>query len=64
MYADLVRNKLLEQQEIYQLLKEDDYSTVCYNGYRDEKYGLRDKNYTNRMRLAYYLLYEKLMMRM
>lgn len=60
MYADLVRNKLAEQQEVYRSVKENDYHTVCYDGYKDGKYGLKDRNYTNRLRLSYYLLYEKI----
>ena len=60
MYVDLVRNKLLEQQTVYQSIKENDYSAVCYKGYKDKEYGLRDENYTNRMRFAYYLLYERI----
>lgn len=60
MYADLVRNKLAEQQDVYRSVKENDYSTVCYGGYKDGKYGLKDRNYTNRLRLSYYLLYEKI----
>lgn len=60
MYADLVRGKLSEQQTVYQLIKKNDYSTVCYDGYKDGKYGWRDRNYINRLRLSYYLLYEKI----
>lgn len=34
-YIDLLRNKLLEQQEIYERLKQGDISAVCYNGYKE-----------------------------
>ena len=58
-YIDLLRNKLLEQQEVYEQLKHGETSTVCYKGYRDKEWGTRDANAVNRLRLAYYLLYEK-----
>ncbi|MCH5270328.1 MAG: hypothetical protein J1E83_06215 [Lachnospiraceae bacterium] len=57
MYTELIKEKLFEQSETYRVLKSGDTSFVQYNGYRDERWGTRDANYLNRMRLAYYLLY-------
>lgn len=57
MYKELIREKLFEQEEIYQRIKAGDLSSVQYLAYRDEEWGTRDANYLNRMRIAYYLLY-------
>lgn len=57
MYTALVKNKLFEQSEVYQALKSGETASVQYSGYKDEKWGIRDDHYLNRMRLAYYLLY-------
>lgn len=57
MYTELVKNKLFEQAEVYQALKSGETASVQYCGYKDEKWGTKDTNYLNRMRLAYYLLY-------
>lgn len=60
MYADLLRNKILDQQTVYESLKADEKETVCYKELKDPECGTKDANYTNRMRLAYYLLYENI----
>ena len=57
MYISLVKNKLFEQEEVYQAIKSGETTSVQYSGYKDEKWGMMDKNYLSRMRLAYYLLY-------
>lgn len=57
MHTELIKAKLFEQSEIYQVVKNGDTSFVQYNGYYDERWGTGDANYLNRMRLAYYLLY-------
>lgn len=57
MHADLLKEKLFQQSQVLQAFKNGDTSSVGYSGYRDEKWGIRDANYKNRMRLAYYLLY-------
>lgn len=57
MYIALVKNKLFEQEEVYQAIKSGETTSVQYSGYKDEKWGMRDNNYLSRMRLAYYLLY-------
>lgn len=57
MYIELLKTKLFEQLDIYRDVKAGNVSSVQYCKYRDEKYGLMDSNYVNRMRLAYYLLY-------
>lgn len=60
MYIELLRNKLLEQEQVYQALKKGDVSEVAYKSYRHPEFGTQDANYNNRMRLAYYLLYENI----
>lgn len=57
MYTELLKNKIFEQAEVYQELKNKSFSNVQYKQYRDETYGTQDSNYVNRMRLAYYFLY-------
>lgn len=57
MHTELIKAKLFEQSETYQALKSGDTSFIQYSGYYDERWGTRDANYLNRMRLAYYLLY-------
>ncbi len=59
MYHGLLRAELSKQEEVYLALKEGRRETVCYKAYQDEVYGTQDANYTNRLRLAYYLLYWK-----
>ena len=59
-YIEQIRSKLSEQQEVYLRLKSSDTSTVCYLETKDEEWGISDANYTNRLRLTYYLLYEKI----
>lgn len=59
-YIVLLRNKLLEQRDIYVALKSGQKETVCYKEYRDDIYGTQDANYTNRLRLACFLFYEKI----
>ena len=56
----LVKDKLFEQSEVYRALKSGESASVQYSGYKDEKWGTRDSNYLNRMRLAYYLLYAQI----
>lgn len=60
MYIDNLRNKLSEQQSIYQAVKENKTETVCYKKSVDPVYGTYDKNYVNRLRLTYYILYEQM----
>ncbi len=54
---DMLKERIGEQQEIYRSLKEGDASTVCYKEFQNGSWGTDDANYTNRLRLAYYLLY-------
>lgn len=56
-YTELIKEKIFEQDVVYRKLKNKDASSIQYNGYYDQKWGTRDANYLNRMRLAYYLLY-------
>lgn len=60
MYTMVMKEKLLEQSEVYRALKSGESTSVQYNGYKDEKWGTKDANYLNRMRLAYYLLYAQI----
>ena len=57
MHSELVKGKLFEQAKVYQALKSGDYSQVQYVEQNDKVWGKGDRNYRNRMRLAYYLLY-------
>lgn len=59
MYTERLWDKLSEQAAVYQALKENDFSSVCYREHQDERYGTEDANYTNRLRFSYYLLYGK-----
>lgn len=58
MYIDNLRNKLLQQQCMYQAVKTNHMQSVSYQKSIDPTYGTYDKNYVNRLRLAYYMLYE------
>lgn len=53
----LIKEKLFEQSKVYQDLKNGEYSQVQYVEQYDEVWGKSDRNYLNRMRLTYYLLY-------
>jgi len=57
MWVEQLRAKIEEQQEVYHALKEGDVGTVCYKEFQNGEWGTDDENYTNRLRLAYYLLY-------
>ena len=59
-YTDLLRNKLLQQKEVYENFKNNKCPSVCYKRYEDAEWGVRDENYQNRLRLSYYMLYEKI----
>ena len=52
-----LKSKIQEQQAVYHALKEGDNSMVCYKEFQNGEWGTDDENYTNRLRLAYYLLY-------
>lgn len=59
-YIDRFKSKLSEQREVYECLKANNTATVCYHEIVDKEWGVGDANYTNRLRLTYYLLYEKI----
>lgn len=48
---------ILKQADLYGRAADGDYTEVNYLEIRDPKWGIRDGNYTNRLRLAYYLLF-------
>ena len=52
-----LKSKIEEQRTVYQALKAGDSGTVCYKEFQNGEWGTDDQNYTNRLRLAYYLLY-------
>ncbi len=54
-----LKEKLKEQQEVYASVKAGDTDSVCYKEFQNGEWGTDDANYTNRLRLAYYLLYWK-----
>ena len=57
MWMEWLKAKIEEQQAVYEALKAGNDSTVCYKEFHDREWGIADENYTNRLRLAYYLLY-------
>lgn len=57
MVTEHLKNKIKEQEHIYHALKAGDTGTVCYKEFQNGEWGTDDENYTNRLRLAYYLLY-------
>ncbi len=57
MGINRLKEKLEEQQEVYASLKQGNSAIVCYKEFQNGKWGTDDANYTNRLRLAYYLLY-------
>lgn len=59
MYADIIKEILREQSRIYEKTKRGDFSDVCFMEGRDAVFGTYDKNYKNRLRLAYYILFMK-----
>ena len=59
MYADIIKEILREQNRIYEKTNSGDFSDVCFLEGRDAVFGTFDKNYENRLRLAYYILFMK-----
>lgn len=59
LYRETVKECIKNQSELFQKVKNGDYFEVCYQQKQTEKYGICDKNYTSRLRLAYYILFEK-----
>ena len=57
MYRQKLLDKINEQKAVYEKVLSGDFETVRYKkGYREE-WGVSDENYINRMRLAYYLIF-------
>ena len=52
-----LKSKIEKQKIIYQALKAGNDDTVRYKEFHNGEWGMDDENYTNRLRLAYYLLY-------
>jgi len=57
MGVERLKAEIEKQQEVYHALKEGHDGTVCYKEFQNGEWGTDDENYTNRLRLAYYLLY-------
>ena len=57
MGKEQLRSKIEEQQAVYLALKAGKAGTVRYKEFHNGEWGTDDENYTNRLRLAYYLLY-------
>ncbi len=60
MVKGKLKEKIGEQRKVYEALKAGDASLVCYKEFQNGQWGTDDANYTNRLRLAYFLLYEKI----
>ncbi len=57
MGIEFLKERLAKQQMVYQALTQGEADTVCYREFQNGTWGTDDKNYINRLRLAYYLLY-------
>ena len=57
MGKEQLKSKIEEQRAVYQALKAGNDGTVRYKEFQNGEWGTDDENYTNRLRLAYYLLY-------
>lgn len=57
MGMEQLKARIEEQGTVYHALKAGHDSTVCYKEFQNGEWGMDDENYTNRLRLAYYLLY-------
>ena len=60
MIRNKLREKINEQQNVYEALSAGDAGQVCYREFQNGEWGTDDANYTNRLRLAYYLLYNRI----
>ena len=58
MYLDILEELLENQAQLYKNANKGDFSQVCYLETKDKEHGTYDKNYTNRLRLSYFLLYK------
>lgn len=59
LYKTTIKELIKNQSELFQKVKNSDYSEVCYQQEQTGRYGICDKNYTSRLKLAYYILFEK-----
>lgn len=57
MGTERLMEKIREQRDVYDSLKKGDAGLVCYREFENGEWGTDDANYTNRLRLAYYILY-------
>lgn len=60
MYFDVLKNKIFEQAEVYDKVKNGERASVVWKAFHDTEWGTRDCNYLNRNRLAHYILYAQI----
>ena len=60
MYLDILKNKIFEQAEVYDKVKNGERSSVVWKAFHDTEWGIRDFNYLNRNRLAHYISYARI----
>ena len=60
MVRGKLKEKIGEQQKVYEALRAGNADLVCYKEFQNGEWGTDDANYTNRLRLTYYLLYERI----
>lgn len=58
MYIDILKNVVKKKKYLFEEVKQGHFSQVCYQETRNQENGTYDAHYTNRLRLAYYLLLE------
>ena len=60
MYFDVLKNKIFEQAEVYDKVKNGERSSVVWKAFHDAEWGTRDCNYLSRNRLAHYILHARI----
>lgn len=60
VYIQLIKELILKQADLYGRAANGDYTEVNYLEIKDPERGIKDGNYTNRLRLAYYLLFDNI----
>lgn len=60
MYRQKLLDKINEQKSVYEKALSGDFETVRYKKSYSEEWGISDENHTNRLRLAYYLMFNEI----
>lgn len=60
LYLDMIKELIEMQKSLFEKVENGDYSEVCYLEKKDKEWGICDKNYFNRLRLAYYMLFKNM----